>query len=196
MNGTATLSSVTFPTRSESMSLDESHLTAAASRVDDDGPPDEAMPRVESADDGDTPVDPATEVPSAAPPEDDGPDEVLGTTSRDRIVLAILVTVCLVQMTWQWAELGSWGRQPIEIERQTPLFQEHRLDPNTATWVELMQLEGVGEVLGRRIVEDREAHGPFESVDDLQRVSGIGAKTIEKLRPWLEVGGNPRQPSR
>ena len=55
MNGTTTLSSVTFPTRGESMSLDESHLTAAASRADD-GLPDKVIPGVESADVGEAPV--------------------------------------------------------------------------------------------------------------------------------------------
>lgn len=114
-------------------------------------------------------------------------DEVLGTTCADRIALGVLSLICLVVLTVQWGRLSGWGREPIEIERQAPLFHEHPLDPNTATWVELMQLEGLGEVLARRIVEDRETHGRFESIDDLARVHGIGAKTVEKLRPWLAI---------
>ncbi len=123
-----------------------------------------------------------------SPVEESAEDaEVLGTTTRDRVVLGTLVTVALLLAAWQWARLSGWGNEPVEIERQTPLFFEFKLDPNEATWVELMQLEGIGEVLARRIVEDREANGPFASVDDMQRVSGIGAKTVEKMRPWLAI---------
>ena len=41
--------------------------------------------------------------------------------------------------------------------------------------------------ISKRIVEDREANGPFESIEALQRVKGIGPKTIERIRPWLQV---------
>lgn len=43
-------------------------------------------------------------------------------------------------------------------------------------------LPGIGPVTAARIVDDRTANGPFASVDDLDRVPGIGAATIEELR--------------
>lgn len=54
-------------------------------------------------------------------------------------------------------------------------------------------LPNIGETLARRIVESREAEGPFAEVDDLQRVRGIGPRTLEQLRPYLRPippGGN------
>jgi competence protein ComEA len=48
-----------------------------------------------------------------------------------------------------------------------------------------MQLEGIGELLARRIEEDRKTNGPFASVDDLDRVPGIGTVTLDTIRPWL-----------
>lgn len=60
-----------------------------------------------------------------------------------------------------------------------------RVDVNHAAAPELELLPGVGPVLAARIIEDRAAHGPFRSIDDLQRVRGIGAKTAEKLRPLV-----------
>jgi competence protein ComEA len=62
-------------------------------------------------------------------------------------------------------------------------------------WPEFVALPEIGELLAKRIVEYREKSGPFSSVDQLQRVRGIGPKTLERLRPFLspvktEVAGN------
>ena len=49
-----------------------------------------------------------------------------------------------------------------------------------------MTLNGIGEVLAQRIIEERNFM-PFESVDDLQRVKGIGEKTLNKFRENVTV---------
>lgn len=53
---------------------------------------------------------------------------------------------------------------------------------NTAGVEELDELPGVGPATAQAIVEDREANGPFSSIEDLMRVSGIGEKKFEKLK--------------
>lgn len=55
------------------------------------------------------------------------------------------------------------------------------IDPNDASRDELMALPGIGEAFANRIIEGR----PYNAVDDLLNVSGIGPKTLEKLRPFL-----------
>ncbi|GMK41371.1 hypothetical protein PCCS19_44270 [Paenibacillus sp. CCS19] len=57
-----------------------------------------------------------------------------------------------------------------------------RIDINHATAQQLDELPGIGPAKAAAIVADREANGPFRSVDDLDRVKGIGLKMIEKLR--------------
>ena len=52
------------------------------------------------------------------------------------------------------------------------------LDINTANAAELELIEGVGPVKAQRIVEYREAHGPFASVEELALVDGISQKTV------------------
>ena len=47
---------------------------------------------------------------------------------------------------------------------------------------------GIGEKKAASIIQYREANGPFASVDDLVRVKGIGASTIEKNRQNLRIG--------
>lgn len=49
---------------------------------------------------------------------------------------------------------------------------------NIADAVELQRLPGVGEVMAERIVADRDAHGPFASIEDAQRVSGVGPAMV------------------
>ena len=61
------------------------------------------------------------------------------------------------------------------------------LDVNTATEGELTQLPGVGPSLARRIVEYREANGPFATPDDLQNVSGIGPSKFAKMADYVKI---------
>ena len=61
------------------------------------------------------------------------------------------------------------------------------IDINTAGADELRQLPGIGPALSARIIQAREQR-PFQSVDELHRVKGIGVKTLESLRPFVKVG--------
>lgn len=58
---------------------------------------------------------------------------------------------------------------------------------NTADATELQTLPQVGPVLAESIIAWREEHGGFQSVDELDQVSGIGPAKLEKLRPLVTV---------
>jgi competence protein ComEA len=58
---------------------------------------------------------------------------------------------------------------------------------NTATQAELELLPGIGPVLARAIIARREEVGPFRRTEELQDISGIGAKTFEKLASLVTV---------
>ncbi len=70
-------------------------------------------------------------------------------------------------------------------------FASAVVDLNTATSAELDALKGVGAAKAKAIIDYRDKNGPFKSVDELAKVKGFGAKTVDKLRPELTVGGAP-----
>jgi competence protein ComEA len=61
------------------------------------------------------------------------------------------------------------------------------IDINTADSAAFESVPGIGKSLSQRILAFREKNGPFQNVDDLLKVQGIGEKSIQKLRPYLMV---------
>jgi len=64
-----------------------------------------------------------------------------------------------------------------------------RVDLNHADRAELALLPGVGPTVAQRMIESRREHGPFATVEALERVRGIGTATIERVRPWIVFQG-------
>ena len=57
-----------------------------------------------------------------------------------------------------------------------------KVNVNSASADELMQLTGIGPVKADKIVKYRKKHGKFKSTDDLLKVEGIGEKTVKNLK--------------
>ena len=58
---------------------------------------------------------------------------------------------------------------------------------NTASEADLLQLPGIGPGLARAILADRAARGPFQTIQDLKRVRGIGDATLNALEGRILV---------
>ncbi len=91
---------------------------------------------------------------------------------------------------------GSWpGRIPPSPTpsryppRRSPLLPGEVIDLNAADAYDLDRLPGIGPAKAEAILAYREEYGPFQSVDDLLAVSGIGEVTLENLRPYVTAGG-------
>lgn len=109
------------------------------------------------------------------------------TPEPTAVWLRWLFAAAVIVVTVQWVRLTRQQPSAVEIRRGPAFHAEFRVDINQATWVEWMQLEGIGPSLAHRIVADRELNGPFASIDDMMRVSGIGPKTLDRIRPWLRI---------
>jgi competence protein ComEA len=71
--------------------------------------------------------------------------------------------------------------------RRAPLAPGERIDPNTAGTDELDRLPKVGPALAARIVEWRQAHGPFRTLADLDSVPGVGPALLRDAAPHLAL---------
>ena len=74
---------------------------------------------------------------------------------------------------------GTPGPNRPHSKQKTPLG---RIDVNTATEKELTTVPGIGHVMAARIIAAR----PFQSANDLEKVSGIGDKKYARIRPYFQ----------
>jgi competence protein ComEA len=80
------------------------------------------------------------------------------------------------------------GRLTVSKGGLQPKAPPRAIDPNRASQADLEALPGIGPVLARRIIEYRRVHGPYKKIADLRKVSGIGPKKLEKIKPYLTMG--------
>lgn len=122
----------------------------------------------------------------------DGPG---GRSSEDyKALLADLELQAAKRGLGIWKET-NWEKLPLERLEQRkddnqinaaiakqPLPPGFKLDPNKAAMDDLPKLPQIGDELANRITEG----GPYKCLDDLDRIDGIGTKTLELLKPYLE----------
>lgn len=80
----------------------------------------------------------------------------------------------------------------IEVEEQQEkgtgaVDSKGKININKATVDELMTIPGIGQVKAQSIVDYRNENGKFNSVDELTNITGIGVKTLEKLRDKVDI---------
>lgn len=103
----------------------------------------------------------------------------------DQAVLAALVAVALAGATLWWARAGGFTGGLVEIDNAPPLDYRFLVDVNEAEWPELAQLPGVGPTIAQRIIESRHAEGDYRTLDQLERVHGLGPRKLEGMRRYL-----------
>ena len=85
------------------------------------------------------------------------------------------------------------GEEGVDVTQKTAASEagaggkSGKVNINKASLEELQTVSGIGAKRAQDIIDYRESHGSFQSVDDLKNVSGIGGKTLEKLKDYVSV---------
>jgi competence protein ComEA len=108
-----------------------------------------------------------------------------GIRSADQLTVAVITAIALAAIVASWIYRGGLSGRMIDIDTAEPVVLTFQLDINEAAWPEWTLLPGVGETLAKRIVQHRSERGPFRNHADLLRVSGVGPRTFERIRPYL-----------
>lgn len=72
-------------------------------------------------------------------------------------------------------------------EEEALMAVQDRININAAVESELVLLDGIGEVLAKRIIQKREDLGGFQSVEQLLEVEGIGENLFDRIKDYVKV---------
>ena len=117
-------------------------------------------------------------MPRALDSEDSGP-AITDRGDVQRLFLAVSFSIILSAL---W---GIVSQREFAAPLKHPQSTGFRVNVNRASADELSLLPQVGPVLADRIVAEREARGPFLSVDDIARTPGVGPARIVRLKQWV-----------
>ncbi len=104
-----------------------------------------------------------------------------GFFSTCSAILAIFIgAVFLISPFWQPG--CSLYNDPLPQPQENVPVEQEPVNVNTADVSELTRLPGIGEAKAKAIIEYRAEHGPFASLADLEKVSGISARMVESWK--------------
>ncbi len=83
--------------------------------------------------------------------------------------------------------IGEAPTPAPSLPGQSEIAPSGPLNINTASQAELEALPGIGPAIAQRIIEYREANGPFPTIEAIQNVPGIGPATFEEIRELITV---------
>ncbi len=127
----------------------------------------------------------------SAPTDDqqpERPDPSSNAIGRQEQVALMIVWGLIVAGCGWWFFSSRGTGKLVDMDRMPKHPTSWRVDLNTASSAHLNAIPGFGKKTTDAIIRDREKNGPFQTVEDLSRVQGIGLPMVEKVRPFLVVG--------
>lgn len=104
---------------------------------------------------------------------------------HEQLALFVILVICGVILGGYFLQLHWMHGRLIDIDEITYQPVEYLVDLNQADWPELANIPNIGEKLSKAIIEFRSQHGEFESIEQLNKVPGIGPAKLSLLREHL-----------
>jgi len=122
-------------------------------------------------------------------------------TKKEKNIILIIALILLVGALWFLFRVVIKKQRPIrasDVKTETSFNREDEqrsesklpaepVNINTAGLMEIEALPNIGMSKAKDILEYRDKNGPFRSLDDLTKIKGIGAKTLEKIKPFITI---------
>lgn len=118
---------------------------------------------------------------------------------KNRSLIALIALTAAFAVFLTGYIMGSLTDRSIIISDSSPktdpsgttisVYIDGKMDINTATISDLIQIPGIGEMIAHNIIAYRENNGPFNTVNDLLQVEGIGEGRLSTLLEYVTVSG-------
>lgn len=111
------------------------------------------------------------------------------------LLAAVLIIVCAFA-AFRPSESGITSERSADTaeimmggdgESSDELLPGDKININTANLETLCLLPGIGETIGQRIIDRRDANGNFSSADELIEIEGIGENTLDEIRTYISL---------
>ena len=120
-------------------------------------------------------------------PELPGPLKIFEFSRKESFAAFFLITAILIGTGIKYSIDQHWWLPETEVVDTDPESIKLKIDLNRAEWYELIILPGIGEKKARAIVEYRNESGRFKTIEQLCEVSGIGAKTVKRIKDLVFI---------
>ena len=120
-------------------------------------------------------------------PELPGPLKIFEFSRREMVATYFLVTSLLIGIGIKYTVDRHWWLPKTEIVDIDPESIKLKIDLNRAEWYELIILPGIGEKRAKTIIEYRKEEGPFQTLEQLCEVDGIGVGTVNKIKELVFI---------
>ena len=114
-----------------------------------------------------------------------GPRRWYEVRAQSQQTLMWVMMTCLVVGGLCWVDEYR-RRGIIDIDYAEARTAKYEIDLNSARWPEFSAIPGIGKITAQRIVDFRETHGPYGSLQSITAISGIGQSHVKKLTPYVK----------
>ena len=112
---------------------------------------------------------------------------MLSLTLQERKVLLLIGVVILAGAASKFFNVSF--KEPVLVEEN---LLPSIININSASQKELESLVGIGPTMALRIIDYRQEHGEFRTIEDLKKVKGIGDKKAEAIKPYITFENKSR----